>query len=279
MENFLSTIFYCFRRKRAMKQFIPLLKDINSRLDLPQPLKSRILLEIAGDLDDLYLIYRKRGMAEEEACRLSEEKFSLTDEAISELVGIHQSFYRKMLNRLTCRAQTLWERLFVGLLTIILVYSGGAAMLSTHFFSNTSSYTWPVMVIAVIALSITLFKWYSLFIKKDHRIQSLRRGLPAILLLGGISLTIGTIGYFSELYLAEGYGIFLETKLFFLFHAAEDIPHEENALRFVTNWMIQTYSMVMASMLVGISCGLIWFFLNRKVSGIEQAEASFLLEQ
>ena len=43
-----------------MKQFTALLKSINERLDLPQPTKSRIILEIAADLDDLYQLYLKK---------------------------------------------------------------------------------------------------------------------------------------------------------------------------------------------------------------------------
>ncbi len=44
-----------------MNRFAPLLKSINARLDLPQPTKSRIILEIASDLEDMYQFYQSQG--------------------------------------------------------------------------------------------------------------------------------------------------------------------------------------------------------------------------
>ena len=35
-----------------MKRFTSLMQEIEAKIDLPQPVKSRILLEIASDLDD-----------------------------------------------------------------------------------------------------------------------------------------------------------------------------------------------------------------------------------
>ena len=58
-----------------MTRFAPLLKSINDRLDLPQPTKSRIILEIAADLEDLYQFYQNQGMNESEAAQKAEEKF------------------------------------------------------------------------------------------------------------------------------------------------------------------------------------------------------------
>ncbi|MFH1754248.1 MAG: hypothetical protein ABIA59_00965 [Candidatus Latescibacterota bacterium] len=50
-----------------MSRFEGLLKQINGKLDLPQPTKSRILLEIASDLDDMYRVFIQQGMSEQDA--------------------------------------------------------------------------------------------------------------------------------------------------------------------------------------------------------------------
>ena len=50
-----------------MKQFTSLLKNLNSKIDLPQPKKSRMLLEIAADLNDMYNYYLAKGLTETEA--------------------------------------------------------------------------------------------------------------------------------------------------------------------------------------------------------------------
>ena len=59
-----------------MNRFISLLQRVNDKLDLPQPEKSRILLEIAADLQDMYQVYLDKGLGEEEAVKRTEEKFS-----------------------------------------------------------------------------------------------------------------------------------------------------------------------------------------------------------
>ena len=62
-----------------MNQFTPLLKQLNSRLDLPQPQKSRILLEISADLNDLYDLYVSQGHSREEAKQRAEIKFDFDE--------------------------------------------------------------------------------------------------------------------------------------------------------------------------------------------------------
>ncbi len=50
-----------------MKQFESQLKKINNKLDLPQPVKSRIVLEIAADMEDTFNFYFDKGMNEKDA--------------------------------------------------------------------------------------------------------------------------------------------------------------------------------------------------------------------
>jgi hypothetical protein len=82
-----------------MSRFTDLLRRTNDRLDLPQPVKSRILLKIASDLDDMYRHFIGQGIAGNEAVRRVEEKFELSDNALRELVQVHESPFRKFLSR------------------------------------------------------------------------------------------------------------------------------------------------------------------------------------
>ena len=70
-----------------MSRFTGLLKRTAARLDLPQPTKSHVLLEMAADLEDLFAAYRERGFGEEEAARRVEEKFDASDDALNEEEG------------------------------------------------------------------------------------------------------------------------------------------------------------------------------------------------
>ena len=50
-----------------MTRFRDILLRTSDRLELPQPVKSRILLEISADLEDIYDECVSRGMSGEEA--------------------------------------------------------------------------------------------------------------------------------------------------------------------------------------------------------------------
>lgn len=259
-----------------MKKFTSFLKSINERLSLPQPLKSQILLEVAGDLEDVYEFYKNKGLNEQEAMQKAEEKLDLTDEALSELIRVHQSFYGKLMNRISGQAQARWERIF---LTIIILVGGvltGRQVLSTQFFLQSSSFISPILGIGGIIFVLSIIKFHSLYIKKDHTIKKLRKGLGAILFLGGGSLLTGTIGYFMELYSAGGFGALLEAKLVFVVVTTDGLDRTAN---YIADWMIASSSMVMTSMFVAIFAAIVWFIFVNKVIKIEQSEAELLLEE
>ena len=155
-----------------MSRFADVLKDINGKLDLPQPEKSHILLEIASDLEDIYRAYRERGLGEEEARRRAEEKLDLSDEALRELVEIHQSGLRKFLGRISEQARSRWERVLLAM----------------------------ALLFALAAIVITIWQIYKLYMKKDHDTRTLGDGLPWLLAAGAASLLSGLLGMMYELH-------------------------------------------------------------------------------
>jgi hypothetical protein len=60
-----------------MARFSSIIRDLNSRLDLPQPARSRVLLEIHADLEDLYEFYLQKGAEAAEAEKMAEERLGL----------------------------------------------------------------------------------------------------------------------------------------------------------------------------------------------------------
>lgn len=261
-----------------MNKFTLFLQRINERLSLPQPLKSQILLEVAGDLEDIYKFYKNKGLNEHEAMQKAEEKLDLTDDTLSELIRVHQSVYGKLMNRISEQAQTRWERVFLILTILFVGVLSGRQILSTQFFLQSSSFIWPILGIGSIVLVLAIVKFYNLYIKKDHNIKNLRTGLGSILFFGGASLLTGTIGYYIELYSAGGFGALLEAKLIVIVYTNLDVGFDETA-RYIVDWMIESSSMIMTSMIVAIFAALIWFVLVNKVIKIEQSEAEFLLEE
>ena len=162
-----------------MNRFAPLLKSINARLDLPQPTKSRIILEIAADLEDLYQFYQSKGLPEKEATQKAKEKFDVTDEALMDLIQIHESILRRWMDRISEQAQNRWEHMVMILILIFIALLSSRAILSTRFFMNTSLFVLPIVGIAFFIIAKALEKGYYLYIKKDHNIRSLREGKTA----------------------------------------------------------------------------------------------------
>jgi hypothetical protein len=245
-----------------MSRFTALLKRTAARLDLPQPVKSHVLLEMAADLEDMFAAYQERGLDEEEAARRVEEKFDASDDALTELTRLHRSALRRGMDRFSEQAQTVWEKVVLVLILVFVLASVGGLLASPAFFSSASTFVWPGATVGLVALGIFLVKTYQLFVKKDHGLRRLRRGLPSLLLLACAAIFNGAFGFFL--------GMMLSMHLM-----ATD---QERAGVHFMSWLVGSSATMILSMLVAIFAALFWFVLMNKVKRIELAKAAMLLE-
>jgi hypothetical protein len=244
-----------------MKLFTGVLKDINSRLDLPQPARSRLLLEISADLDDMYQYFRAQGESAQESRRLAVDHCDLSDAALQELVSIHTSTWRRFLDRFSDQAQTRWERIFLVFLLVFVAAATGRLVFSVGIFRTAGSLVWPALVVTGSAVVFSAIKFYLVFIKKDHNTRRLRARLPVLLYAAGANLLVGAYGYWFGLYRAT-------------VRAAEDLE----AFWFqVAAWLLESASLLEISFTAALFSALLWFLLTRKIARIEQAESSALL--
>jgi hypothetical protein len=246
-----------------MSRFHAVLRRTAARLDLPQPAKSHVLLEMAADLEDLYAVYRGRGLDEQEALRRVEERLDVADEALAELIRVHSSGFRRWLDRLSEQAQTRWERVLLGLVLLFAAVTAAGSLSSGTFLREASIFAWPGVAIGLVAAGILLAKGYRLYLKKDHAIRRLRRGLPSLLLLTGASLFNGLFGYLLGLHLV-------------MERIAVD---PEAAGLHMMRWLVGSTTTMIVSLLVAILTAIAWFVLMNKVRRIELAEAALMLEE
>jgi len=257
-----------------MNRFTPYLQKIHEQLDLPQPVKSRILLEIAADMEDYYAAAVERGQGEDEAMRGVGKKFDFSDETIRELADIHESAFRKLFSRLSEQAQTRWERVLLIMTIATVAGLAGAAISTSDFFRPASVFMWPATALGGAAVILSLVKAYRLFVRKDHDIRRLRAGLDGVPALGGAGCLTGVFGYFFELFNAGDYGLFLDLKIIYFIY----IPVHGGELAGVVDWLLRSSALIIMSMIVALVSGLLWFILVSKADSIEQAEAAYLLE-
>jgi hypothetical protein len=259
-----------------MKKFAPLLKSINKNLDLPQPEKSRILLEICGDMNDMYDLFISQGSNEEQAEQKVKEKFEMTKKSLSELVDVHQTGFRRWMDKLSAQAQSRWERVILSILILVIAVLGLNSFLSTPLLLQSSYFVWIIFTIFLIIAFLIMLKFYQLYIKKDHHIKNLRSGLPAILFWGFMCLIVAATGYYIELLGAGKYNLLMDTKLVFLI--SERQPNYFQILKDISQWSARSSSMVLVSLLVSMISGIFWFIFENKVAKIEQAEVEQLLD-
>lgn len=255
-----------------MKRFLPLLRKINSRLNLPQPLKSRVMLEISGDIEELFEYYLTKGYSEADAEKNTLDKFSISDESLAELVNLHTSYYKRWLNRLSENTRTTWEKALLLMVMLIVLFTFINSFYAAPFFQNTSQFTYPVLALFFITFGAGLAKFYQFYIVKEHNTKQIRAGLDLVLYLTLLTLFVGSFGYFAEQYLSSSTGI-LSGEYFFLglLTNAESLAHS-------VDWMIRSTSLMMTTLGVTSTTLLIWFFLTNKAGSIEEAEVSVLLE-
>jgi len=258
-----------------MDPFKTLLKKINDNLELPQPTKSRIILEIAGDLTDAYQTFQDQGMSEEKALEAAKQKFDLDSNSLNELVHLHQTSFKRWFDHLSTTAQTWWERLILSCLLIVVLVSGGITIMNIPLVEQASPFVWIIFILVIFACAVFLLKVYQIYIKRDHHLSRVKKGLPFLLFISGITLGFCVWGYYWQLYTFKEYGHILETKLIYLLHTTDSsFPV---VFRLLIDWMIESSAFVMIGMMSTILVGLMRYFLMMKVSKIEQAEAAILL--
>jgi len=245
-----------------MKRFASLLREIDRKLDLPQPARSQVVLEVAGDLRDAYDHYRETGLGADEAEKRAAATFDLSDQAIAELGRIHRSAMQRMFDRISEQSRARWERFVLVALILFVATFSGREMLTRQFFALASPFIWPILGVTVASVALAVVRSYGLFLRQDHRGKRLRAGLEPLLRLAGGVLLIGAYGF-----LYEGHR---SVRIF------EAVPDPELLWPIVIDWLFRIIPMLTAGLLSAIGIGLIWFVLAARAARIERAELEIL---
>ena len=244
-----------------MSRFAGVLKRISDGLELPQPTRSRILLEMAGDLEDLYQHHRDRGLDEEQAVRRAEEAFAASDEALKHLARIHEA-NGGLTDRVARQAGSWWEKVLLVFWLLAVLVVAGAVVTEERFFVIVSPFVWPIAGLALTAFVFSLWKLYQLFLKKPLDSRRLRSGLSVLLFLAAASLVVAVAGFFYHL-------------RWYAFQTWDGAP--EYVFRMFGNWTLAISSMMVIALLTAVFTALVWFLLASLVARAENREAEALL--
>jgi len=244
-----------------MSRFTPALRALSERLRLPQAARSRILLEISGDLDDLFRTCLERGLSEEEAEREAMSRVDLSEEALDDLCRVHGGWLRRVADTLARTAGPVWERALLVVLALGAVGLGGGVLQAVPMSRAAGVALVPVVAVALAGLAAGIRKAWVLMVLGDQRPARLRSGLDAVLGLSVLQIFVA----FGALWVTA-VGAFRST-------AREPLQ----AGLMTMHWLQSSLALLVVSLSLAIVVGLLWFFLLINVVSIEHREAAALL--
>jgi len=246
-----------------MKDFSSQLRHVAARLPVPEPARSRILLEMATDMEDLFHHFVEGGMEEGPALEAVNEQFDLSDEALRELAQIHTSPITCSLEGLSGQARSTWERVILGVVALFVIPGLlGGLFLHPTLFRDASPLAYGLAGILAFGLGLGAWKAVALFRPGLPPGAISRRGLRA---LPGLSLLLLLLGFS---------GIWVE-----LYRSALSIRGAPVlALRDLVEWLHLASATMVVALSGALLTALLWFFLENRAAYLEEKAARALLE-
>lgn len=245
-----------------MSRFAKTLSATSRRLNLAQHIKSRVVLELAADLEDLFEHFVAQGLSEEEATTKALERIELSDEAVLRLAAVHASPVDRLVGRLAERTRSPWERLMLLVTGLFFIVGAGREMLTAGFFSDASSLLWPVAAVPMAGVFVALWKTYSLLVSREADPRRLRSGLPALLGLAVLTVFLACIAVLVEMH-----------------QAASSVENTAISLAEQSILCVARIAPMMAfSLTAAVILAVAWFALTSWAAHREQTQAAQLLE-
>ncbi len=244
-----------------MSRFAHSLRQARENLRIPQPARSRLLLELAADMEALFEHYRQEGLDEREAEARTRESFDLSPEALRQLADVHSPPVGRFLDHLSQQARGRWERGALALVLTPIVLLGIRLVRGGDLLRDAGPVVWPMLLVAFLVVGLGLIKFHQIYLKKDHDIRRLRRGLDGPLRLAGVQLALGFGGMYGDLI-----RVYLQSRA----EKALTIPY-------LAHWLLRNAALLSVAMMAALLGGLVWYLLARRVAGIERSEAALLL--
>lgn len=245
-----------------MKRFARVLSEAHDHLQIPEPSRTRVLLEMASDLEDSYQFHLSQGCDETEATRRAEESFGTSEEALKHLTRIHESGLGGMQNRISNQIGRPWEKVLLVAIVAFEIWATAKIVSHEAFFMFLSPFLWPIAALALAALGVTVWKLYQIFSQPGPDVREIRSGLGALLFFSGASLAVTTCGF-----------LFHIQRFFRLNYEAAP----ESLFMNFAGWMATISFMMILGLLLAMLTALIWFVLINLATRSERREVEELL--
>ena len=246
-----------------MSDFSSQIRQFSARLPIPEPARSRVLLEMATDMEDLLEHYLAKGMERKAALRNVEEHFDLSDEALKELVQVHTSPLQRSLEGLSGQIRSRWERGVLALVALFVILGLARQLVHPPLYHTAGPLALLLLAILALGGGIGVWRAVSLFgpSSRNGGRPASRKGLQSLPFLSLLLLGLGFAGIWVELY-----------------RSALVIRRTPGmALRFLVEWLHMASATLVVALSGSLLVALLWFFLEARASQLDERAAASLM--
>lgn len=253
-----STGVYPLSSRRARK-FVPALRRISAELVLPEPARSRVLLEMAADLEALYEHFRAMGLPEDEALERAGERLLASSEAIDGLVRLHTTAYQRLVSHAVSAVRSGFDLLLFVAGVLPLLVMSVFVVLEYSLALSGGPMRWTMLVLGGAVAGLATRKAHQILIIGERAPGRLNRGVPILLLLAAVTPVVGCIGFLVSI---------------------ASIPNglaRGGAPLVVLAPVVEAGSVFASSILLGMAAAVVWYVIVKRVARIEKEESALLL--
>lgn len=255
-----------------MKIIKDILLELEQKIDIPQPAKAHLILEIRNDMLDYYETLTEMKYDKNRINQVIKERFTLSETEIEDLEKIHNSLVVRLFNKIP-RIQKYEKIILLGVLIVIAATIGYASM-NSQIFRGVPWLIIPVIFAAVLILLNFIRKFYELYIKKQHNLRTTKYGVRQTFYLSCFAVISGLFGFFYHLSQNAGFFVLVLQNILSV-----------NQVDLSNKYMMEGYldsaiglsGIGMITIAVSLFGFTVWFMLENKVMMIENLELSKIL--
>ena len=170
--------------------FDDVLAEVERKLDIPYPMRARVLQELDADLWLYFAALLDEGVPEDEAMRATLRALALDSDAMASLQAIHNPAISRILMRLPQPAREPAEWICSAIPLLSTVYFIFKEVPMMDFLHEGGGAMWLILLIGGAGLFLQMRRILSWFVLRDHSQRSLGRNTATPLYLAAATLVL-----------------------------------------------------------------------------------------
>jgi hypothetical protein len=236
------------------------LRAVAEQLDLPHPMRARVILELASDLAGLEAELVASGVTPAQARDRAIQTLIPSAGPLRELRDIHRPLYRRLVDRFSDPVRHRLERLALALISVALCSIGLARLAGSGFLTDPAPLSALLLAVGLMVVVVSVWKTFALRVRREHELAGLRSGMWLLPAAATVSAVLALGGSAVDLYAVAG---LLEADL-----TAQGME--------LVRWLRRDAGLLSAGLLVSsIALGL-WLLIEAGIARVEQAEAEMM---